>query len=246
MNETVGHDKFDKFLKDIEKFNKMYDLPVNDIPTDLGFDKLVKMYSIIREEVDEFQDIIDLDYIKDIDRLVMIADLLTDIVVYCFTFAKQYGINMEKTLDIVMQSNFSKLGIDGKPIHDVRGKVMKGPNYWKPEPEIKQLFQNYSYGITENYNEWYETIKKSFKDYCNDVNSKDTVIEVDVLKKCKYYMTNPVCRFKNKTLTTTSQKFKKLNDLENYVKKSKYFIPYMVIKQKNNFILSGCDINEKS
>lgn len=38
-----------------------------------------------------------------------------------------------------MQSNFSKLGADGKPIYDERGKVQKGQNYWKPEPKIKAL-----------------------------------------------------------------------------------------------------------
>jgi hypothetical protein len=38
-----------------------------------------------------------------------------------------------------MDSNFSKLGADGKPIYDERGKVMKGPFYWKPEPKIKEL-----------------------------------------------------------------------------------------------------------
>ena len=141
MNETVGHDKMEKFLKDIEKFNKMYGLPCNDVPIDLGFDKLVKMYSIMREEVDEFEDIIDHDYIKEIDRLVMISDLLGDIVVYCFTFAKQYGIDMEKTLEIIMKSNFSKLDENGNPIYDIRGKVMKGVNYWKPEPLIKKLIE---------------------------------------------------------------------------------------------------------
>jgi hypothetical protein len=38
-----------------------------------------------------------------------------------------------------MQSNFSKLGEDGKPIYDERGKVMKGGNYWKPEPKISEI-----------------------------------------------------------------------------------------------------------
>jgi hypothetical protein len=38
-----------------------------------------------------------------------------------------------------MESNFSKLGADGQPIYDERGKVMKGPSYWKPEPRIRSL-----------------------------------------------------------------------------------------------------------
>jgi predicted HAD superfamily Cof-like phosphohydrolase len=42
-------------------------------------------------------------------------------------------------LGIIMASNMSKLGPDGKPIYDERGKVLKGPNYWKPEPMIKRM-----------------------------------------------------------------------------------------------------------
>lgn len=42
-------------------------------------------------------------------------------------------------LDVIMDSNESKLGADGKPIYDENGKFLKGPNYWKPEPRIKTL-----------------------------------------------------------------------------------------------------------
>jgi len=44
-------------------------------------------------------------------------------------------------LDIIMDSNESKLGADGKPIYDANGKFLKGPNYWRPEPRIKALLQ---------------------------------------------------------------------------------------------------------
>ncbi|RCM47979.1 hypothetical protein PA37_06700 [Pseudomonas aeruginosa] len=51
----------------------------------------------------------------------------------------KYGIPLEAVLDLIMDSNESKLGADGKPIYDENGKFLKGPNYWKPEPQIKKL-----------------------------------------------------------------------------------------------------------
>ena len=47
-------------------------------------------------------------------------------------------------LAIIRQSNFSKLGADGKPIYDERGKVQKGPGYWKPEPKISEMLAEQS------------------------------------------------------------------------------------------------------
>lgn len=63
---------------------------------------------------------------------------ITDVAVAGFTaFAKRYqDFDFWAILDIIMASNFSKLGADGKPIYDDRGKVLKGPGYWKPEPKI--------------------------------------------------------------------------------------------------------------
>ena len=134
-------DKMDKFMDDIKKFNTMYKLPCNDKPIDLGIDKMNDMFSIIQEEVQEFSDIL-MSYSKnktDITILTELSDLLGDIVVYCNTFAKQWGIDMESTIGIIMQSNFSKLDRNGNVVTDTRGKVMKGENYWKPEPKIEEL-----------------------------------------------------------------------------------------------------------
>lgn len=75
----------------------------------------------------------------EIDVKVAIADLLGDVIVYCRSEALKYGLPLEKVLDIIMDSNESKLGADGKPIYDENGKFLKGPNYWKPEPKIKSL-----------------------------------------------------------------------------------------------------------
>ena len=134
---------YEGFKDDIKKFNKMYGLPCNGIPTDLGKDKVIAMQDIIAEEVDEFFDILkDYDANDSVTNLVNISDCLGDIIVYCSTFAKQWGIDMSETLKIVMQSNFSKLNENGKPIKDERGKIMKGADYWKPEPQIKELILN--------------------------------------------------------------------------------------------------------
>ena len=67
--------------------------------------------------------------------------MLGDIIVYCRSEALKYGIPLEEVLDIIMDSNESKLGADGKPIYDENGKFLKGPNYWKPEPKIREMLE---------------------------------------------------------------------------------------------------------
>jgi hypothetical protein len=67
------------------------------------------------------------------DIALAIADVLGDIIVYCRSEALKYGLPLEKVLDVIMDSNESKLGADGK--------FLKGPNYWKPEPKIKALLE---------------------------------------------------------------------------------------------------------
>jgi predicted HAD superfamily Cof-like phosphohydrolase len=137
------------FLKDIEKMTLLYEQPKNDKPTLLGVKQLENFKSIILEEVGEVDKIIGLYKSKESslnneDKIVILtemADWLGDIVVYCTNEATKHGINLAPVLDIIMQSNFSKLGSDGKPIKDERGKFLKGPNYWKPEPEISELFK---------------------------------------------------------------------------------------------------------
>ena len=75
------------------------------------------------------------------DIAVALADLLGDIMVYCRSEALKYGLPLEEVLDVIMDSNESKLGPDGNPIYDANGKFLKGPNYWKPEPRIKALLE---------------------------------------------------------------------------------------------------------
>lgn len=131
------------FAQRIASMNAMYKLPANDkpvLPADVA-ERLVKFKATLLDEVHEIDDIVALakNGAAPADIAVAIADLLGDIMVYCRSEALKYGLPLEEVLDIIMDSNESKLGADGKPIYDANGKFLKGPNYWKPEPRIKSL-----------------------------------------------------------------------------------------------------------
>ena len=83
-------------------------------------------YNLIKEELDEFKQAIDN---KD---LLEVADALTDILYVTYGAGHAFGIDLDKCFEEVQNSNMSKLGDDGKPIYNDSGKVMKGPNYFKP------------------------------------------------------------------------------------------------------------------
>ncbi len=82
---------------------------------------------LIKEELEELTKAIDE---KD---LLEVADALTDILYVTYGAGHAFGINLDKCFDEVQSSNMSKLGVDGKPIYNEAGKVMKGPNYFKPD-----------------------------------------------------------------------------------------------------------------
>ncbi len=82
---------------------------------------------LIKEELDELKKAI---YEKD---LLEVADALTDILYVTYGAGHAFGINLDMCFDEVQNSNMSKLGKDGKPIYNEAGKVMKGPNYFKPD-----------------------------------------------------------------------------------------------------------------
>ena len=131
------------FAQRIAAMNAMYKLPAHDRPTlppDVT-DRLTKFKATLLDEVHEIDEIVKLarDGAAPIDIAVAIADLLGDIVVYCRSEALKYGLPLEAVLDVIMDSNESKLGADGRPIYDANGKFLKGPNYWQPEPRIKVL-----------------------------------------------------------------------------------------------------------
>ena len=134
------------FAQRIAAMNAMYKLPASDRPTlpaDVA-DRLVKFKATLLDEVNEIDDIVHLSKngAAPIDVAVAMADLLGDIMVYCRSEALKYGLPLEDVLEIIMDSNESKLGADGKPIYDANGKFLKGPNYWKPEPRIKALLKS--------------------------------------------------------------------------------------------------------
>ncbi len=133
------------FAQRIALMNAMYRLPAHERPTlpDDTAERLVRFKATLMDEVHEIDDIAAL-----VDRgadaaeiLTAVADLLGDVIVYCRSEALKYGLPLEDVLDIIMDSNESKLGADGNPIYDARGKFLKGPNYWKPEPRIRALLQ---------------------------------------------------------------------------------------------------------
>ena len=83
-------------------------------------------YNLIKEELDELKQAMD-----DKD-LLEVADALTDILYVTYGAGIAFGIDLDKCFEEVQNSNMSKLGVDGKPIYNDKGKVMKGPNYFKP------------------------------------------------------------------------------------------------------------------
>ena len=123
--------------------NAMYKLPAHSQPTLPAevAERLTKFKATLLDEVHEIDEIVQMSKNggAPIDIVVAIADLLGDIIVYCRSEALKYGLPLEEVLDVIMDSNESKLGADGKPIFDANGKFLKGPNYWKPEPRIQAL-----------------------------------------------------------------------------------------------------------
>ena len=82
---------------------------------------------LIKEELQELTDAM---HNKD---LLEVADALTDILYVTYGAGHAFGIDLDKCFEEVQNSNMSKLGEDGNPIYNESGKVMKGPNYFKPD-----------------------------------------------------------------------------------------------------------------
>ena len=82
---------------------------------------------LIKEELLELTEAVEKKDIKEV------ADALTDILYVTYGAGHAFGINLDKCFEEVQNSNMSKLGSDGKPIYNEQGKVMKGPDYFKPD-----------------------------------------------------------------------------------------------------------------
>jgi len=107
-------------------FMKTFGQEVKTDPS-LSTDKINKLrLSLIREELDELSDAVSK------KNLLEVADALTDILYVTYGAGHAFGIDLDKCFDEVQSSNMSKLDENGKPIYNKYGKVMKGPNYFKP------------------------------------------------------------------------------------------------------------------
>ena len=113
-------------------FMKTFGQEVKDKPS-FSTEKINNLrVSLIEEELKELKDAME---IKD---LLEVADALTDILYVTYGAGHAFGINLDKCFDEVQNSNMSKLDPDGKPIYNDFGKVMKGPNFFKPN--LKKFF----------------------------------------------------------------------------------------------------------
>jgi predicted HAD superfamily Cof-like phosphohydrolase len=112
---------------EVKVFMKTYGQEVKLTP-DFPENKILKLrIDLIQEELDELKEAI---ANKDI---VEVADALTDILYVTYGAGHSFGINLDDCFSEVQRSNMSKLGDDGKPIFNESGKVLKGPNYFKPD-----------------------------------------------------------------------------------------------------------------
>ena len=108
-------------------FMKTFGQEVKDKPS-FSTDKINKLrLELIKEELDELTEAM-----KNND-LLEVADALTDILYVTYGAGHAFGINLDKCFEEVQNSNMSKLDDNGKPIYNEHGKVMKGPNYFKPD-----------------------------------------------------------------------------------------------------------------
>ena len=111
----------------VKNFMETFGQQVKSIPS-FSSDKINDLrYNLIKEELDEFKQALEN---KD---LLEVADALTDILYVTYGAGHAFGIDLDACFDEVQNSNMRKLGLDGNPIFNEQGKVMKGPNYFKPD-----------------------------------------------------------------------------------------------------------------
>ena len=111
----------------VKKFMKTFGQEVKQ-KAEFPNDKITTLrYDLIKEELEELRIAMERKDIKEV------ADALTDILYVTYGAGHAFGINLDKCFEEVQSSNMSKLGEDGRPIYNDKGKVMKGPNYFKPD-----------------------------------------------------------------------------------------------------------------
>ncbi len=116
-------------MTNFEKVGKFMKTFGQEVKSNSGFstDKInLLRIKLIEEELQEFKKAIQE------NNLIEVADALTDILYVTYGAGHAFGIDLDKCFDEVQKSNMSKLDDAGKPIYNDLGKVMKGPNYFKP------------------------------------------------------------------------------------------------------------------
>ena len=114
-------------FKSVKKFMQTFGQEVKD-KMEFPNENIVQLRcDLIQEELEELKQAITDKDLKEV------ADALTDILYVTYGAGHAFGIDLDKCFDEVQKSNMSKLGADGKPIYNESGKVMKGPNYFKPD-----------------------------------------------------------------------------------------------------------------
>ena len=118
---------------DVKKFMEVFGQEVKSKPK-FPDEKTMKLrFDLIKEELSE------LELAMNTKNLKEVADALTDILYVTYGAGCAYGIDLDKCFKEVQRANMSKLGTDGKPIFNEKGKVMKGPNY--SEPNLKKFVE---------------------------------------------------------------------------------------------------------
>ena len=120
-------------FEDVKIFMKTFGQMVRTKPQFPNEDTMQLRYDLIKEELNELEQAMKAKDLKEV------ADALTDILYVTYGAGYAYGINLDKCFKEVQRANMSKLGKDGKPIYNDRGKVMKGPNYLAPN--LKQFVE---------------------------------------------------------------------------------------------------------
>jgi len=120
-------------FEDVKNFMKTFGQDVRTKPQFPDNKTMQLRLDLIKEELNELEDAMNTKNLKEI------ADALTDILYVTYGAGCAYGINLDKCFKEVQRANMSKLGNDGKPIYNEKGKVMKGPNY--SAPNLKQFVE---------------------------------------------------------------------------------------------------------
>jgi predicted HAD superfamily Cof-like phosphohydrolase len=120
-------------FEDVKIFMKTFGQMVKTKPQFPDEKTMQLRFELIGEELNELEQAMKTKNLKEI------ADALTDILYVTYGAGYAYGINLDKCFQEVQRANMSKLGKDGKPIYNDKGKVMKGPNY--SEPNLKQFVE---------------------------------------------------------------------------------------------------------